>query len=84
LPLLINACYYATYSAIAYPTAASVIDTINLILVNTSIIIQEVDTIDLLNIKKGPNRRNNYRSIPNKSKSTCYKYSKTGHFTRDY
>jgi hypothetical protein len=47
LPLLINARYYATYSAIAYLTAASVIDTINLILVNTSIIIQEVDTIDL-------------------------------------
>jgi hypothetical protein len=47
LPLLTNACYYATYSVITYLTIASAIDTITLILVDASIIIQEVDTLDL-------------------------------------
>jgi hypothetical protein len=47
LPLLTNACYYAAYSVITYLTTASAIDTITLILVDASIIIQEVDTTDL-------------------------------------
>jgi hypothetical protein len=47
LPLLINACYHATYGAITCLTAASARDTINLTAANRSTITQEVDTIDL-------------------------------------
>jgi hypothetical protein len=47
LPLLINAYYCATYSAITCLTAASARDTINLTAANKSIITQGVDTTDL-------------------------------------